>query len=274
MRLGRKLSATAVASVMLVCAAAERVSADDGAGAYVPSDGSPTAVVTEIGAGGDGGSTGGDGEGGESDCWWEVQIADDSTQPVYDVDGTRLHSATGRWLAKFCGSGELVDQQPEGEQVDIDALAREAARSVVISSPLIQTSPKDRQLYVQIPTWLWIAGSWWHDYQATASTGRVTATVTAAPTSVSWTTGDGATISCDGPGRAWSPGLDDDDSDCRHTYRHSTGSDGSGALPLRATVTFSLSWTSNIGAGGDLDPITRSSTVEVTVGEIQAIETE
>ncbi len=271
MRAGRNLSTTVLLSVLLVCGAADRVSADDGVGAYVPTGGSPTAVATEVDA--DGGSNGGGGGGGvESDCWWEVQIADDFAQPVYDVDGTQLHSATGRWLAKFCGNGELVDQQPEGAVVDLDALAREAARSVSISGPVVQTSPANRKLYVQISTWLWISGSWWHDYEATASTGRVTATVTAAPTSVSWATGDGATVTCNGPGRAWSPGLGDEASDCRHTYHEATDHDQT--LPLMATVTFHLSWTSNIGASGDLDPISRSSTVQVSVGEIQAIETE
>ncbi len=271
MRTRRRMTVALVLAVGITAVAAEPARADDGAGAYVPPGGSPTVVVDETGAGG-GGSSGG---GGDPDCHWEIQIPDDQLQAVYEVDGTRLYSSTGRWLQKICGAGELVDQQPEGGLVDVDALAREAAESVSIDGPQIQTSPSaGGLLYVHVPTWLWISGSWWKAYTATASTGRVSATVTAKPVSVSWSTGDGATIRCDGPGTAWTPGSDDGASECQHTYRKATDPADGKSLSLSATVTLEVTWTSSIGLGGTLDPIDRTATVQVAVGEIQAIETE
>ena len=38
-------------------------------------------------------------------------------------------------------------------------------------------------------------------------------------------------------------------------------------------MTFEITWTSNVGAGGTLPAITRTSNVSVYVGEIQAIGT-
>lgn len=258
-------------TVGMAVAATAPAGADDGAGAYVPPGGSPTAVVEETGAPGGGA----DGEGGDSECWWEVQIPDDQLQPVYEVDGTRLYSSTGRWLQKLCRGGELVDQQPEGGLVDIDALAREAAESVSISGPRLRTSPSAGDLlYVHVPTWLWISDTWWKGYSATATTGRVSATVTATPVSVSWSTGDGSTVSCAGPGTAWTAGSADSESGCQYTYRRATDPAEGKSLALSATVTLEVTWTSSIGIGGTLDPISRTATVQVAVAEIQAIETE
>lgn len=269
---GRRLLIGAALAAAVLTYGASSAAADSRPGGYVDPGGSPTATVEETGTAGGGSSGGGS---GESDCRWEVQIADDQVQAVYEVDGTRLYSSTGRWLQKICGAGGLVDQQPEGGLVDVDALAREAAESVSIDGPQIRTSPSaGGLLYVHVPTWLWISGSWWKAYMATASTGRVSATVTAKPVSVAWSTGDGATITCDGPGTAWTPGSNDNASDCQHTYRKATDPADGKSIPLSATVTLEVTWTSSIGLGGTLDPIDRTTTVQVAVGEIQAIETE
>lgn len=274
MRKGRELLAGAVLVFGVLATAAQPALADGKPGGYVDEGGSPTATVEEVSSGASsGGGRGGGGGGGRSDCWWEAFITNDHDQAVYEVDGSRLYSATGRWLKKLCGRGELVDQQPEGGLVDVDALARRAAESVPIGAPQLRTSPDaGGLLYVQLPTWFWIAESWWRDYTAEASTGRVKAIATARPVSVTWSTGDGATVDCDGPGRAWVRGVDDEASDCRHTYRRATGRGRT--LTLSATVKFDLTWSSNIGRGGTLESITRTATVAVRVGEIQALETE
>src|SRR3546814_1071685 len=73
---------------------------------------------------------------------------------------------------------------PEGGEVDLEALSREALFSVSIDGPLIETSPSaDRQLYTQVPTWLWLEPGWWEPYEATARAGRVWSTVRATPVS-------------------------------------------------------------------------------------------
>src|SRR5262249_29612394 len=144
-----------------------------------------------------------------------------------------------------------------------------AKSSVVIGAPGIQTSPDETsRLVVQIPTWLWIDGGWWRGYEATASAGRVSATITAAPVSATWDLGEGSSLHCDGPGIAWRPGLREDATDCSFTYTTSSAAQPDGTFDLSVAVTFDVAWTSNVGEGGSLGSITRSSARQVEVGEI------
>lgn len=245
--------------------------------AFVDEDDNPTVIVTDGGGGGGGG--GGVGGGGDDSCVWEVVIADDFVSAVYEVDGTMQHSATGRWLQKVCEGVGAVEVGglyliPEGGLVDVEALAEQARASIGIEAPTIRTSPEaGGRLYVRIPTWLWLDGGWWHGYEATASIGRVTATVTARPVRTSWSLGDGADLTCSGPGVAWQAGMAEGATDCSHTYTSSSAGRAGGTFELSATVVLEVTWTSNVGEGGTLAPISRSSSRSVDVGEIQAVGT-
>lgn len=144
-------------------------------GAYVNPDGDPTAVAGDDGAGG--GSTGG--SAGDSQCKWLVLVGDDFEFGIYEVDLTRLHSKTGRWLQYVCPpQGAIaVDGRfliPEGGLVDPEQLAVDALASVSIQPPTMRTSPSaNGRLYVQVPTWLWLERAWWQPYEATARRSRV-----------------------------------------------------------------------------------------------------
>ncbi len=252
---------------------------DGDGGAFIDPGGDPTAVAGEGGSGGAGGSSGGGG-GSDEPCYWRVVIEDDFQFAIYEVDSlTTLHSATGRWLERWCdGIGAVATGEyfavPEGGLADPYQLALDALESVQIAGPAIRTSPSENgRLYVQVPTWLWLDPSWWQPYEATANTGRVWSTVRATPVATSWNLGDGRSVSCRGPGTPWRPGLADDATDCTHTYRQSSAREPGGTFDLEATVTFEVSWTSNAAAGGTLPAISRTSTLDVEVGEIQAIGT-
>lgn len=252
------------------------VAADDGGGGFVDPNGDPTATAND-GDSSDGGSAG---SGGGDGCPWIVLIEDDFVWALYDLDGNRRYSETGRWFAEDCppnadGSVGGIVIIPEGSEVDPAALALDALATASIDQPPISTSPSaDRRLYTQVPTWLWLDGVWWRGYSATASAGRVTSTVTAAPVATDWAPGDGDQLTCDGPGVEWRRGLPDSATYCSHTYRHSSANRDGGAYTLQATVSFEVSWASNTGQGGALPAITRSSSRTVQVGEIQAVETE
>jgi len=212
-------------------------------------------------------------------CEWRVVIQNDQTEPVYAFDGTRLHSDTGRWLAKFCDgvptivNGNLTN--PEPNSADPAALALEARRSVPIPGPPINTSPEaDRGLYTRMRTWLWLDPSWWRGYTATAQAGGVSTTVSATPTRAIWTMGDGGQTVCQGPGVVWHQGMSDDQTYCSYVYTNSSDGQPGGTYTMTVTVEFAVTWTSNVGGGGALAGITRSTSRVVKVGEIQAIETQ
>jgi len=264
--------------VVLVFGSTPTVVADEegGAGgggdAYIDDDGNPTVevvdVITDPGSGGE-----------ESDCFFRVGISDDFEMGIYDVDGTRTYSETGRWLELVCdGSVVPIDGQgivPEGGAVDLAQLAADARASVPIEAPPIETSPDaDRETYSQMTTWLWVDPSWWKGYAATASAGRVSATVTATPVLAAWSTGDGGMEQCAGPGVVWRRGLDDDDTYCSHVYRRSSAGEPEDRFPLQVAVDFEVTWSSNVGQGGSLEGLSRSASRSIRVGEIQAIETE
>ncbi|GMU79289.1 MAG: hypothetical protein AMXMBFR46_20820 [Acidimicrobiia bacterium] len=243
-------------------------------GAYVNPDGDPTAVAA------DGASQAGSGDqtSGSRQCEWIVLVDDDVKYAIYE-ERTRLYSETGRWLQYVCppqgaiavGGRYLI---PEGGLVDPSQVAVDALASVSIEPPPVHTSPSaDGRLYVQVPTWLWVDPNWWRPYEATARAGRVWATVRATPVTVTWTMGDGRTVTCRGPGTEWRSGAPEDASTCTHTYRGSSAGRPEGRFVVEATVTFEVSWTSNVSAGGTLPAISRTQSLDVVVGEIQAIGT-
>lgn len=262
------LTVVAMTAGILLAGVASPAAADDGGGAFVD-EGAPTAVAVDTEQ-----VPGSAGGGADDGCIVRVAVADDRAFGVYDTDGTRVYSATGRWLERVC-NGFPQEPFPEGEPVDPRAVALAARRSVTIPAPPISTSPSAHdRLYTQVQTWLWLAEQWWTSYSATANAGGVSATVTATPVSARWDTGDGGGTTCRGPGVPWRRGMSDDATYCKHTYTSSSAGRDGGTYTLSATVTFEITWTSNTGAGGSLEAIERTSSRNVEVGEIQAVETE
>ena len=262
-------------TLLLLAGPAAAETRPPGGSAYVDDSGSPTAEASD----GQNVSTDGGGSSSVGTCVWKVAIEDDFYFELYSDTGTAQHSATGRWLEKVCEGLGIVEVNgsnliPEGGLVDLAALAQSALSSVAISGPGVRTSPDvANRLVVRVPTWLWLDAAWWHDYTAIASAGRVTTTVTARPASATWSLGDGGAITCSGPGVAWRVGLPEDATSCSHTYTTSSAGQPGGTFGLTATVRLEVTWTSNIGAGGTLPAITRSSARAVEVGEIQAVGT-
>jgi hypothetical protein len=91
--------------------------------------------------------------------------------------------------------------------------------------------------------------------------------------SVTWQLGDGTSLTCTGPGTVWTPGAPEDGTDCSHTYRRSSAGRPGGTFPITATVRLTVTWSSNAPFGGALPAIDRPASLDVVVGEIQAIGT-
>ena len=102
----RLLIASLVAALTIVTMA-PAARADDGSDAFVDDDGDPTAVADDTVD--DPGNPGGS----DDDCTYRVAIEDDFEFGVYDVDGSRIYSETGRWLERVC-DGSAQEPFPEG----------------------------------------------------------------------------------------------------------------------------------------------------------------
>ena len=165
---------------------------------------------------------------------------------------------------------EFDPAQPFGGfNVGVEAalLAREM---LPLPDPDVITSPPaGRPQLVGVATWLRVDSDWL-PAAATATLGGVSATVTATPTKVVWEPGDGTpAITCTGPGLAFDPGRPEATSDCTHTYTRRTA-DGA-HHDLTATITYDVAWTATDGTGEALDPVTRTTTIPITVDEAQAL---
>jgi hypothetical protein len=271
----RSIARVLVAAVLIpifVGIAAPAASADDASGAG--GAGNPTAeagtVAVTVPTGSGGAST---------NCVWQLLNADDTKVAMYDANGKRIYSPTGRWYQKVC-NGASVEVNgsfaiPESAAVDPAVLAQRARESVAIPLPPLATSPAaDRRLYTRVPTWLWVDPSWWRGYSATASAGGVSSTVVARPVRAVWTMGDGGQTVCSGPGTEWHLGMADAQSTCSYVYANSSAGQSGKTFTISVAVEFQVSWTSSIGSGGSLAGITRSATRAVEVGEIQAVKTQ
>jgi hypothetical protein len=184
--------------------------------------------------------------------------------------------AAGQTVMLACTdeTGVLVFQQvfvfdPADPLPGLDDPAQAAADALAalpLAPPRIGLDPPaTTSQLVGLPTWLWVAN--WGAGQATASLDGVTATVTATPTQVRWTSDQGDATTCAGPGSVYDPArpADAQHSDCTLLF------EAAGADQLTATVTYAVTWTASTGDRGDLDPLTRSATVAVTVDQAQAL---
>ncbi|WP_235922135.1 hypothetical protein [Lentzea tibetensis] len=149
-------------------------------------------------------------------------------------------------------------------------LAQLARKQLRLAAPTIATSPSGDQL-VHLPTWLWLSTGW-APISATASVPGVSVTAVATPTAVTWSMGDGSTVSCTGPGTPFRASLDPTSGspDCGHTYRRSSARQPGQTFPASATVHWTVTW-SGAGQGGTFPDMTTTGNAAFRVAESQAL---
>ncbi len=159
-------------------------------------------------------------------------------------------------------------------------LGAQAASQIGLPSPAIRTDPVAVDgvpgTVVNLPTWLWIAGSTWHPYSATAAAGGVSATATAVPVSVTWSTGTGHEVTCAGPGAAYDPDLpaSDQRTGCSYAWHQSSVGEPGGVFQLSATVSWAVAWSGSGGSGGSLPSLDTTSTVPISVQQVESVNTD
>jgi len=207
--------------------------------------------------------------------------------------GTGPASGPGNWYELDC-TGPTLGLYPGGvvwlasptaaatAPANPSTLLAQAVRSLALPSPNLGVNPPGFSV-TNLPTWLWIDPAMWHAYSATASAGGVSATAVATPVAVAWQMGDGGSLACNGPGVPYQVGLPatEQHTYCSYTYRQPSigepspnGDVNDGAFPVRATVSWAVTWTaSGAPGGGTLPPLSTTSTTAIKVEQVESIGT-
>jgi hypothetical protein len=185
----------------------------------------------------------------------------------------------GAWYIQTCvgaTNGTELGQLmwvPGAAPVPPVVVAQQAASRFTLDSPRIATSPPaEAAQLVQLPTWLWINSADWQVQSATASVPGVSVTASATPTTVTWTLGDGTTLTCRGPGTAYPAGTNPAAAspDCGHTYTRTSTDQPGGAFTVTATITWVITWAGG-GQTGTLPALQTQATTTLRVVESRAV---
>ena len=153
-------------------------------------------------------------------------------------------------------------------------LAQAAARRLLLPGPAIRSSPPPGvpQL-VHLPVWLWVNPAVWSPRSQTAAVPGERVTATAIPAAVTWRMGDGAVVTCPGPGTPYSAMFPPASAslDCGHTYQRPSAGQPGGVYRVTATITWDITWTGTGRAGGMLPPLFTTATAGFRVEDSQAV---
>ena len=159
---------------------------------------------------------------------------------------------------------------PNGAPPDPQVLARQAVARMNLRAISIGIVPEPGAGSVGIigmPTWMWAqnpGATTWGPQTQSASVGGFTVTATAKAERTVWTMGDGATVTCTGPGTVYADSYGKQSSPtCGHTYTRQ------GTYTVRATTYWVVTWV-GIGLSGTI-PLDFTDTTTITMGEAQVL---
>ncbi|MFD0501856.1 ATP/GTP-binding protein [Streptomyces chiangmaiensis] len=162
--------------------------------------------------------------------------------------------------------------QPPAPQVDPQELAQRAVDSMTLLGPAIASPRAAGRYTVGVPMWMWVnqSATTYGPNTATASAGGVTVTATAKVSKIVWSMGDGASVTCNGPGTSYtsSEGMAQSPT-CGHVYSNTSAGAQNGKFPVTATSTWTINWQGG-GQAGQLTEV-RQTNVQVAVGEVQVV---
>jgi hypothetical protein len=241
-------------------------------GAYQGPNGDPVVFVGTPGSNAPGGPSGGH---GSVTCGLFEITGVSGAGVTLGVGGAAIDPVEGRPYFIVCRNvagavvyQQLITYQPATNVVDAATLARQAYRELPLLYPQPFTAPPaNMNQLVGVRTWFWIDPAQWQPRSASAAVPGLSATVTATPITVLWDTGDGAVITCDGPGIPYDPGRPDNvqHSDCSHVFEHD------GEHDVRTTIVWRVRWTATDGSGGALPDVERATQFPLQAEQRQAV---
>lgn len=150
-----------------------------------------------------------------------------------------------------------------------------AAARINPDPPSVGSNPpfNERPSVVQLQTWLWINDPW-EVIQESETRGLVTVDVEAVPLHVDWSFGDGGFQRCEGPGIPWTEAADPAGTYCQYTFESSSADQPGAEYTADTTVTWEFYWWLNGRPMGPFGTLERTTIFAVSVGEIQAVESD
>ncbi|MFI5808722.1 ATP/GTP-binding protein [Streptomyces sp. NPDC051561] len=199
--------------------------------------------------------------GGVTGTVYQLECAEQVGNPATTID--------------FVGGGGAGGGAPV-PAVDPVVLAHQAVDQMLLEGPTIQTAPKKGATgLVGLPVWMWSAVSptTTGPNTASATAGAVTVTATATVTSIQWSTGDGASVTCAGPGTPYTAAYGKKPSPtCGHTYTRTSGKQPGATYTLTATSTWAIEWqVQGTALGGELTETRTAIPQQLAIGEAQAV---
>ncbi|HUP86814.1 MAG TPA: hypothetical protein VM143_14245 [Acidimicrobiales bacterium] len=158
-----------------------------------------------------------------------------------------------------------------GAIVDPARLAVMARSRLPLPLPSPHMSPEGEQT-VNIDSWLWVDN--WQPQTRSATAGGVTTVVAATPVEQRWTFGSPSErkvcVDAGTPYDLERP-ASEQSTTCSYTFRHSSAGQPNNTYKVTVTLVWHVTWTSNIGASGDLGFVSRTTTIPTRVAEHQAL---
>lgn len=191
---------------------------------------------------------------------------------VYGVAVQVLRVCTDRDTGEYVDVDVVTVTPPlPGAIVDPARLAVMARSRLPLPLPSPRMSPEGEQT-VNVESWLWVDN--WEPQTRSATAGGVTTVVVATPVEQRWTFGSSAERKvCRDEGTPYdsSRPASDQSTTCSYTFRHSSAGQPNNAYRVTVTLVWHVTWTSNIGASGDLGFVSRTATIPTRVAEHQAL---
>ena len=221
--------------------------------------------------------------------YWYARFCGDSTpaagcEPTSNPWGC-LGIPSDRWGLSGIVWWSFADAFGTGAPVDARDVAADAYKFLPIPKAAISFNPPGTSgvpALVNLATWLWIDPAGWAPQvsEIEVCCPSVVVRVEATPQRATFETGDGASVTCAGPGTAYDvdrPAAEQTTS-CSHTYNRSSAGQPGQRYDVRAAVEWAATWSVSGAApagGGALAPTRQASAaVPVRVGEIQSLNTQ
>ncbi|MFE2268517.1 ATP-binding protein [Streptomyces lavendulae] len=171
------------------------------------------------------------------------------------------------------GFARWSETDPLGQQGPTAAeLAQRALSMMRLDGARVGSAPPaGSKGLVGMPVWLWTAQTpnTWGPQSTTAAAGGLSVTANAHVKSITWSMGDGSSVTCTKPGTPYEQSFGKKESpDCGHTY--SKVPDG-GSYKITATSTWVIDWTASNGETGTLPNETRNAGTAINIGELQVV---